>query len=134
MVPGDAAVARGTYTLETSQYFTISKQPTALRARLLPKWKSAAGKQEQSKHVQPSDFGESADNPVRSRLVLQAWTIYRMRLRGFCSRKPARARWVELQVRDLQEKIRSLGCADGGTGCSRADGLISMWALRDGRV
>ena len=66
------------------------------------------GRTEMSKALSPHHYGETRDNPVKTRLLLQAWAIYRARLKaGWAEARPGRGRHVASMMVSLKTAIRA---------------------------
>ena len=61
-----------------------------------------------SKTVQPRDYGETRDHPVRSLMLLRAWTVWRARQGGWADAKPCRKRYIDEHEARLQRDIAAL--------------------------
>ena len=61
-------------------------------------------------------------------LVLRAWLLHRLSLRGWAERKEARCKLVQREKGKLQSDILALGVRGGGTGSKAADTRIGGWA------
>ena len=77
-----------------------------------------------TKLLHPRDFHEPFDAPVRTLLVLRAWTVWRARNAGFADARPDTLRkhivdeeeaCIERSVRALCEPCRLLGDATANT-------------------
>ena len=86
---------------------------TAHNAPMLPR---GLGMASISKQIQPTEFGETRDAPVRSVLVLRAWAVWRARQDGWADATSRRKvhideqeALIERDVRVLDEPCRLLG-------------------------
>ena len=65
------------------------------------------GRTEMSKALSPHHYGETVANPVKTRLLLQAWAIYRARLGGWAEARPGRGRHVASMMVSLKTAVRA---------------------------
>jgi hypothetical protein len=66
------------------------------------------GRFQMSKALSPHHYGETLANPVKTRLLLQAWAIYRARLKaGWAEARPGRGRHVASMMVSLKTAIRA---------------------------
>ena len=61
-----------------------------------------------SKTVQPRDYGETRDDPVRSLMLLRAWTVWRARQGGWAEAKTCRKRYIDEHEVRLERDIAAL--------------------------
>ena len=62
---------------------------------------------EMSKALSPHHYGETRDNPVKTRLLLESWAIYRARKNGWAELRPCRGRHVVKMLARLKAGIRA---------------------------
>ena len=65
------------------------------------------GSYEMSKALSPHRHGETRDNPVKTRLLLESWAIYRARLNGWAALRACRGRHVAKMLARLKAGIRA---------------------------
>ena len=61
-----------------------------------------------SKTLTPHHYGETFEAPVRTKLLLCAWAIWRAKLQGWSRDKPARLREVASHITSLERDVRTL--------------------------
>ena len=91
-----------------------------------------------SKQLFPSRFGERRDAPVRSLLVLRAWTVWRARHNGWADAVSFRRQLIDEEERLLFRDVAALQEADGLLGneyansafCEVASGLAARLRAR----
>ena len=74
-----------------------------------------------SKQVHPSNFGERRDAPIRSLLVLRAWTVWRARQNGWADADSFRKQSIDEEERLLFRDVAALQEPDGLLGNSNAN-------------
>jgi hypothetical protein len=60
-----------------------------------------------SKALSPHHYGETPANPVKTRLLLDAWSIYRAKLNGWAEARDYRVRHVVKMMARLKAGIRA---------------------------
>ena len=82
-----------------------------------------------SKAMQPAAFGESKENPVRTKIELRAWMVQRAQEIGFSSSKACRRRVLAKKVETLRREIEDLSsAARPSTGYQAADAKIRSFS------
>ena len=61
-----------------------------------------------SKTVQPRDYGETRDDPVRSLMLSRVWTVWRARQGGWAEPRIYRKRYVDEHEVRLERDIAAL--------------------------
>ena len=128
-VGAKARAAHGSYTQPLNAYFSLTNQywTRDLKIRILDRWKSDTllGTKLMSKSMQPAAFGESKDNPVRTKIVLRAWMVHRAQENGFSSSKACRRNLFAREVETLRREIQELSsAARPSTGNAATDAKI----------
>ena len=89
---------------------------------------SGLGIEQRSKTLTPKHYGESTASPVRSRLLLHAWMLWRAQWNAWHNAEAGRARQFKEDADSLEHAIRKLQPQVGGLlGNDRADQLLSFW-------
>ena len=60
-----------------------------------------------SKALSPHHYGETLANPVKKRLLLHAWAIWRARQNGWAEARPGRERHVKSMRAVLRDGVRA---------------------------
>ena len=109
-------VARGSYVVYRSGYFTMINNPHFPDAKilLLPKWATDEflGSTRKSKTLVINHY--DGDVPIGARpvvtfLALRSWMLWRSDRNGFLASKTARRVWHEQETKALKEDIEALG-------------------------
>ena len=82
---------------------------------------------EVTRTVTPRHYEEKCDDPVRSLLLLRAWTIWRARQGSFANAQRGRARHFAEQEALLERDVRALGSRCGLVGNRKANTLLQGW-------
>ena len=77
-----------------------------------------------SKAVTVARYDEDRSLPVRSLMVVKAWSIKRFQRGNFVSGHVGRAKWLASEVCSLKADIIKLGYGGGTTGSVDADAQI----------
>ena len=77
-----------------------------------------------SKTVQPRDYGETRDHPVRSLKLLRAWTVWRARQGGWAEAKTCRKRYIDEHEARLERDIAALGAQSNLLGNAAANAVL----------
>ena len=86
------------------------------------------GGDQRSKTLTPSHYGESRDNPARTRVLLRAWMLWRARWYGWVKGDRGRARQFQEEEILLERGIRELPSPRAGIlGDTKADALLRSW-------
>ena len=118
-----------------NNYFYIADlgdDSTYVKIYLHKKWAhphpSGLGIEQRSKTLTPKHYGESTASPVRSRLLLHAWMLWRAQGNAWHNAEAGRARQFKEDADSLEHAIRKLQPQVGGLlGNDRADQLLSYW-------
>jgi hypothetical protein len=109
-----AAIARhasGTWKVWEDLWFYMTATPgfTDIKMHLKTPFRTPEqmGRFQMSKALSPHHYGETVANPVKTRLLLRAWTIYRARMNGWAAARPGRGRHVASMMASLRDEIRS---------------------------
>ena len=62
---------------------------------------------EMSKALSPHHYRETVENPVRTKALLHAWTIYRARKNGWAAAKAYRVRHLARMIASLKAGVRA---------------------------
>jgi hypothetical protein len=65
------------------------------------------GRVQMSKALSPHHYGETTDNLVKTRLLLESWAIYMARLNGWAALRACRGRHVVKMLARLKAGIRA---------------------------
>ena len=83
------------------------------------------------KHLTPSHFEESIENPLRTTLLLRAWMLWRVRQSAWATEKEGCKRHFDEERHALKRDIlKQFGCVKGAAvslGHARADTLLNLW-------
>ena len=143
----------GKPSLWQNEFFWVSDPPDEtlfIHAKVRLQYKSGAGgmgssaspavstKVHLSKQIHPSKCGERRDAPVRSLLVLRAWTVWRARHNGWADAVSFRRQLIDEEERLLFRDVAALQEADGLLGneyansafCEVASGLAARLRAR----
>jgi hypothetical protein len=110
-----AAIARhasGTWKVWEDLWFYMTETPgfTDIKMHLKKSFctDEHMGRTEMSKALSPHHYGETVANPVKTRLLLQAWAFYRARLKaGWAEARPGRGRHLASMVVLLKTAVRA---------------------------
>jgi len=83
-----------------------------------------------SRTLTPEHYSDDWNNPVRTMLLLRAWSVWRADRKGWASAKPGRSREQAMQKARLVEDIKSFqgGRVDGCLlGSKRAEAQLLLW-------
>ena len=118
------------------QYFHVADPAASREQRVLIKinknWlgKGGMGATQQSKTLTPSHYGESHENPIRSMMLLRAWSLWRATANGWSSKKVGRARFFDDQRKKFAHELKKFSAQTEGDsilGTSKADKLLRDW-------
>ena len=114
-------------------YFTIWSHPNVdfVRAIMRDVWRAPApagmGAAGASKQVTARHYGEGTDDPVRSVLLLRAWSLWRAAQGGWAASQRGRARHFEEQEVLLERDIKSLHYPGNLLGHQKANSMLRAW-------
>ena len=77
-----------------------------------------------SRQVTPRDYGETREEPVRSLLLLRAWTLWRARQNGWADARSCRIRHFAEQEALLEIDMKALGAPCGLLGNAKANSVL----------
>ena len=117
-----------------NQYFTMSDPASTRDRRVIMtikknyQGKDGMGTTQLSKTLTPSHYGESNEYPIRSMMLLRAWSLWRGNANGWSSQNVGRARYLEDEKTKLAHEIKKLGGqGDSLLGNAAADKLLKEW-------
>ena len=116
-----------------NEYCYISRASGGgVRATMRNRWAYVGpdgfGTHEQSKHLTPSHFGESAEDPQLTVLLLRAWMLFRSNRDGWATARDGRKRQFEEEMMLLKRDVGKLQPKRGLLGNANADLLLNQWA------
>ena len=124
----------GVEPLWSDPYFSVWGHPNVGFVRLIMRdlWRQPApagmGTSNGSKQLTPRHYGEEADDPTRSLLLLRAWALWRARQGGWASLQRGRSRHFKEQEVLLERDVRALGAPCRLLGNRRANSSLLAWA------
>jgi hypothetical protein len=77
-----------------------------------------------SKQVTPRDYGETREEPVRSLLLLRAWTLRRARQNDWADARGFRKRHFDEQEALLERDVKALGAPCRLLGNAKANSVL----------
>jgi hypothetical protein len=77
-----------------------------------------------SKQVTPRDYGETREEPVRSLLLLRAWSLWRARQTDWADARGFRKRHFEEQEALLERDVKALGAPCRLLGNAKANSVL----------
>ena len=113
--PSACTQRRGLPPLWYDEYFTVADgaadfvQVRIRKQYNRPVLQGGMGMAAMSKLVNPCDFGETRDAPVRSLLLLRAWAVWRARQDGWADARSCRKHHVDEQEALIERAVRALG-------------------------
>jgi len=122
----------GTWNVWSSQWFYITQTAgwTDLKAHVKTPHRGiwpGMGVYNMTKTLSPHTLGEQLANPVRTKLVLRAWAIWRARQGGWVQQAEYRLREQHSQVLELTRDLRAAQVAPGSLGHDKADAKLREW-------
>jgi hypothetical protein len=125
---------RATHLWDNTYFYiaNVGDDSTYVKIYLHNKWAhprpSGLGSEQRSKTLAPKHYGESPASPVRSRLLLRAWMLWRAQANAWHTAEAGRARQFKEDADMLEHAIRQLQPQVGGLlGNDRADQLLLYW-------
>ena len=124
--------ASGTYVVWTNGYFYLTDHRDQKYLRILTygHWgrDDQMGRDQMSKQLAPSQLGEARNDPRRTKVLLRAWALWRMRQSG--EWPDAHIRRHRQMARDEAELERDARALLGPiTGDPEADDMLRYWSL-----
>ena len=111
IVAAAARHASGTWKVWEDLWFYMTETPgfTDIKMHMKTPFRTPEqmGRFQMSKALSPHHYGETVANPVKTRLLLRAWIIYRARMNGWSEARPGRGRHVASMMASLRVGIRS---------------------------
>ena len=121
---------RGIYTVRSTGYFTMTRNPNYADVKIVLQNKRAQpgllGTGKKSKTVQIRDY-DVGGAPHMAFLVLRSWMLWRSNVPAFLTSKAARQRWHDTEALSLRDDILRLAVSGGSTGNPAADDAIKRW-------
>jgi len=106
--------APGTWTIYETLWFytTFTIGELDLKVHMKAPFTTAVqmGHHDMTKALRPHRYGETTDAPVRTKLLLRAWEIWRPKQRGWAAARESRLRHLEAETARLEADLRA---ADG---------------------
>jgi hypothetical protein len=133
-VVGGAKAKPATHTVWSNEYFYITDHPgfPDIKIRMHSQWATTAhmGHYAMSKTIIPSHYGETKLSSQRSRLILQAWALYRGNLENWADGRRGRSNIFKTMEKNLLLDVRNLGSPKGGwyLGSKKGDQKLREWA------
>jgi len=128
--------AAGTWKVWESQWFFMTQTPGFLDLKVqlkvpLRNVSEGMGVTEMSKALSPHlvGGGDTIAQPVRTKFLLRAWTIWRSRWLGWAAQKEYRLREVAVQEGELEAELRAFAPPSPGwsLGSTFADEQLYLW-------
>ena len=122
--------APGTWTTWESLWFYMTQTPGWLDLKIhlkgpLRNVSTGMGTEEMSKTMSPHLVGEQLDSPIRAKLLLRAWAVWRAKRHGWAAQRSCRMREVERQLEALE---RDISVVPGRLlGHAHADAQLKKW-------
>ena len=111
IVAAAARHASGTWKVWEDLWFYMTETPgfTDIKMHMKTPFRTPEqmGRFQMSKALSPHHYGETLANPVKTRLLLRAWVIYRVRMNGWAEARPGRGRHVASMMASVRDRIRS---------------------------
>ena len=85
----------------------LPQQPVVRLVELRSLTEQQMGCFQMSKALSPHHYGETVANPVKTRLLLKAWMIFRARMNGWADARPGRQRHVASMMASLRDGVRA---------------------------
>ena len=126
----------GTHVFDKSGYFTFVNYATKgekkdckviVCRRFCVPGPFGLGLSNKSKTLQILSFDESLAHPVRSHILLKAWSLFRSSQGDWLDYCPSRRRWWNDELNNLKKEIAALGYAPGTIGSHAADEKLREW-------
>ena len=114
-------------------YFAVWSHPSCdyVRAIMRDGWRSPApagmGASNVTRQVTPRHYQETSDDPIRSVLLLRAWSLWRARQNGWANAQRGRSRHFRDQEELLERDVKALGSKCSLLGNNKANKLFTGW-------
>ena len=114
-------------------YFAVWSHPARdfVKAIMRDAWRSPApvgmGTSNTTRQVTPRHYEESSGDPIRSLLLLRAWSLWRARQGGWANAQRGRSRHFREQEELLERDVKALGSRCRLLGNRKANNLLQGW-------